>query len=71
MLGFAWIQEAAVLCNLYWNSISNVKSSHKVFLWSVDSVQARKSLEYVRGTKNVDREFNDLVEAADLAKQVR
>ena len=30
-------------------------------------LQARKNLELVRGTKDVDKEFNDLVEAARLA----
>ena len=34
-------------------------------------MQARKNLEFVRGTHDVDKEFNDLVEAAELAKQVR
>ncbi|KAK9793222.1 hypothetical protein WJX73_005399 [Symbiochloris irregularis] len=33
--------------------------------------QARKNLEFVRGTRDVDKEFQHLVEAADLAKQVR
>ncbi|KAK9802742.1 hypothetical protein WJX73_006127 [Symbiochloris irregularis] len=33
--------------------------------------QARKNLEYVRGTPNVDKEFAALSEAADLAKQVK
>ena len=30
-------------------------------------LQARKNLELVRGTKDVDKEFDDLVEAARLA----
>ena len=34
-------------------------------------MQARKNLEFVRGTQDVDKEFDDLVEAADLAKQVK
>lgn len=33
-------------------------------------MQARKNLEFVRGTRDVDKEYNDLVEAAELAKQV-
>ena len=34
-------------------------------------VQARKNLEYVRGRKDVDREYNDLVEAAKLAAECK
>ena len=34
-------------------------------------VQARKNLEYVRGRKDVDKEFNDLVEAARIAAQCK
>ena len=34
-------------------------------------VQARKNLEYIRGTKDVDVEFNDIVEAAELAAAVK
>lgn len=34
-------------------------------------MQARKNLEYVRGTKDVDQEFNDLVEYAKLANQCK
>ena len=30
-------------------------------------LQARKNLEFVRGRKDVDREFNDLVAAAQIA----
>ncbi|KAK9865397.1 hypothetical protein WJX84_000121 [Apatococcus fuscideae] len=33
--------------------------------------QARKNLEYIRGTKDVDVEFNDIVEAAELAAAVK
>ncbi|DBA96840.1 TPA: species-specific tRNA processing [Trebouxia sp. C0006] len=33
--------------------------------------QARKNLEYVRGRKDVDKEFNDLVEAAHIAAQCK
>ncbi|DBB00261.1 TPA: Transcription factor stp1 [Trebouxia sp. C0004] len=33
--------------------------------------QARKNLEYVRGRKDVDKEFNDLVEAAHIASQCK
>lgn len=36
---------------------------HKHF----DALQARKNLEYVRGTKDVDREFNDLIAAGQIA----
>ncbi len=35
------------------------------------SLQARKNLEYVRGRKDVDKEFNDLVEAAHIAAQCK
>lgn len=31
-------------------------------------MQARKVLERVRGLKNVDQEFNDIVESVELAK---
>ena len=34
-------------------------------------MQARKNLEIVRGTSEVDKEFADLAEAADLAMSVR
>ena len=34
-------------------------------------LQARKNLEYVRGRKDVDKEFNDLVEAAHIAAQCK
>ena len=35
------------------------------------SLQARKNLELVRGTKDVDREFDDLVEYARLAHECK
>lgn len=34
-------------------------------------MQARKNLEYVRGTKDVDREFDDLVTYAKLANECK
>ena len=34
-------------------------------------MQARKNLELVRGTKDVDKEFNDMVSAAHLAMAVK
>ena len=34
-------------------------------------MQARKNLEYVRGRKDVDKEFNDLVEAGRIAAQCK
>lgn len=41
--------------------------SHKL----MHVVQARKNLEYVRGRKDVDREYNDLCEAAKLAAECK
>jgi len=38
---------------------------------AVHAVQARKNLQLVRGTKDVDREFNDLVEFAKLAAECK
>ncbi len=35
------------------------------------SLQARKNLEYVRGRKDVDKEWNDLVEAGHIASQCK
>lgn len=61
-------------CNLY---LMQVKIDHLInsmTLITCDDivvVQARKNLEYVRGTSNVDKEFAALTEAADLAKQVK
>ena len=38
---------------------------------AVHALQARKNLQLVRGTKDVDKEFNDLVEFAKLAAQCK
>ncbi len=38
---------------------------------AVHAVQARKNLQLVRGTKDVDKEFNDLVEFAKLAAECK
>ena len=35
------------------------------------AVQAKKNLQLVRGTKDVDKEFNDLVEFAKLAAECK
>ena len=45
--------------------------SRRQFTEPPTPVQARKNLEFVRGTHDVDKEFNDLVDAAELAKQVK
>ena len=34
-------------------------------------MQARRNLEIVRGTKDVDKEFNDLADAAELSAAVK
>ena len=34
-------------------------------------VQARRSLELVRGTADVDKEFNDMVQAGELARAIK
>lgn len=41
------------------------------FTAAVHAVQARKNLQLVRGTKDVDKEFNDLVEFAKLAAECK
>ena len=42
-----------------------------LFTAAVHAVQAKKNLQLVRGTKDVDKEFNDLVEFAKLAAECK
>lgn len=52
-------------------SLADQPDTHLQLCSAAACVQARKNLELVRGTKDVDKEFNDMVQAAHLAMAVK